>query len=349
MDHPINFVRTPGSFTGKAPTRYDKPGAPRRRCRCGAVISPYTKGAWCDLCSRTPDRKAHYTRAPKEHVMEPATIKASAAAKQLGVTGKELKQLERDGRIEPHTRGRGLFGHTFLADDVDRLQRELEGGRVVAEAARDLDPVREPEPEFQIDQVTPEPDDEPEADEPLECCGQKNEGDDCFGPGCARGDEPDAEGMDEGPTDAAESFEAYARRRGMEFAEHYGKHLMHVDLAREAAADFRTNIELAQDYARNALRVQEELEKAGARVEGIFAPPPYAVGFDLDRYDDEGDPEIRAMYLIRSALEGLDREAQIRVVRWATAKFGIDKPLPKPQVLDLSSDAAADAAHTSPV
>lgn len=345
MDHPINFVRTPGSFTGKAPQRYDK-GGERRRCRCGTVISPYTKGAWCTTCDRNPDRQAHYARAPKEIPVEPSKLKAKQAAERLGVTGKELKQLERDGRIEAHERGRGLFGSTYLEDDVDKLKLELEGERAVAEAARDLpEPTRDPEPEFQIDQVTPEPGAEPKADEPLECCGQKaSPTDDCFGPGCARGDEPDAE-----PTDTQESQEAYVRRRGMEFAEHYGKHLIHVDLAREAAADFRTNIELAQDYARNALRVQEELEKAGARVEGIFAPPPYAVGFDLDRYDDEGDPEIRAMYLIRSALEDLDREAQIRVVRWATAKFGIDKPLPKPQVLDLSSDAAADAAHTSPV
>lgn len=343
----------PGSIRGTAPKQYGS----GRRCRCGAKLTTYTKGEWCNVCIDNPDRKRHYTAAPKENIVEPETIKASVAAKQLGVTGKELKQLERDGRLTAHHVGRGLFGSTFLRDDVDRLKAELDADKdepSLAEAAEKVvheahdrnghpTPVAEPEPEFQIDQVTAEEDGP--SDEALPCCGNKDDGG-CFGPGCDRGDDPEGEPEPETePTNAAESFESYARRRGAEFAEHYGKHLVHVDLARVAAADFRSNLELAQDYARNALRVQEELEKAGVKVEGIFGAPPYAATFDLDRFEDL-DPEIRAMERVREALESLDRDAQIRVVRWALSKFGIDKPLPKPQVLDLSSDTATDAAPT---
>lgn len=38
------------------------------------------------------------------------------------------------------------------------------------------------------------------------------------------------------------------------------------------------------------------------------------------------DPEIEALYQIRAALQGIDRDAQLRVVTWALSRFGLDRP-----------------------
>lgn len=49
-------------------------------------------------------------------------------------------------------------------------------------------------------------------------------------------------------------------------------------------------------------------------------------GYGLPIY--EMDAEVRAMERLLSALLTLDRDAQVRAVRWVTARVGIDRPLP---------------------
>jgi hypothetical protein len=73
--------------------------------------------------------------------------------------------------------------------------------------------------------------------------------------------------------------------------------------------------------------VEAELGKLGVKVHMAEIQEP--VG--------EFDPEIAAMDIVREALLDLDRDAQIRVMRYVSSRYGIDRPAPEP-VSDPLSD-----------
>lgn len=100
--------------------------------------------------------------------------------------------------------------------------------------------------------------------------------------------------------------------------------MKHAERALGAYNGSLRNAELAAGAARD---VEAELGKLGVKMHMAEIQEP--VG--------EFDPEIAAMDIVREALLDLDRDAQIRVMRYVSSRYGIDRPAPEP-VSDPLSD-----------
>lgn len=269
--------------------------------------------------------------------MEPEKMTSKQAAEYLGVHVRDLKDLAAAGKIEILKPGRGLWGATYVAETVRSYKASLEPTEpptTVAEAAGALD--------IQIDQHT-----EPERVEfdgpaPEKCCGQDGACADCPGPDepqeCCGDPEncdrdcgtttlravPDPEPEDQ-PTDEAQSFEDYVQERMEQFGQHLAVHLQAIDRSANAQRVYLESMMHAKSSGTEAYRIMAELDRLGVKVGG---PEPMGQPVFLAVEDEKlpEDPEIAAMYQVRGALEELPRDAQLRVMQWAAARFGLDKP-----------------------
>lgn len=146
------------------------------------------------------------------------------------------------------------------------------------------------------------------ADEP--CC----EGEDTMSPTCCgRCDDPD-------PSARRCLIERAAKVHAKAISQHF-RSLEQMELA---LAAYNTAAGIAKESAASANEASEVLEELGVIV---------AVDLPMLTGETSMDPEIRAMYDVRDALDPLDRRAQIRVLTWASARFGLDRPA-EPRIVD---------------
>lgn len=102
---------------------------------------------------------------------------------------------------------------------------------------------------------------------------------------------------------------------------------LHAKIVRrhfDALVDMEAALAVYNEHACIAVETASEADEIAA---GLFdSGVQVAMGIPMLEAGNM-DPEIRAMYALRDALDPLDRGAQIRVMRWAAGRFGIDRPL----------------------
>lgn len=282
----------------------------------------YRKGDLCGLCEANPDRLIQEE--------EPAVFGDKWKSKQYPDGCPECPEGERFKRRHA---GRGMCA-THYQRDLKKKALEAAAGevpQVKIERLVDTGETRDAT-ESEIERGVASVLEDNEAprheeivgsdDEPLICCGKKNSVlDDCGGPECDYRDRFDdgtrpEPGDDDSQVDSSEHYhDALMRQHSEALAAHFDI----VARLEQTLAVYNELVDLGAQTSSAAKFSADRLREVGIGVE--LAPSLLPLGGDLD-------PEIRAMYGLRDSLEPLGRDAQIRVVRWATARFEIDRPLP---------------------
>lgn len=144
-------------------------------------------------------------------------------------------------------------------------------------------------------------------------------------PACCEGertDEPTCCGACDDPDPAAR--DSLIERAATVHAKAIMNHFRSLEQMELALAAYNTAADIAKESAASADEASDVLSDLGVIV---------AVDLPMLTGETSMDPEIRAMYDVRDALEPLDRRAQIRVLTWASSRFGLDRPA-EPRIVD---------------
>jgi len=347
---------TPGALAGKAPKSYGT----GRRCACGTKIMQYRKGDVCGLCEKNPERlqgalerqqeyavfgdkwkskeypdgcpecppgnrfmrrhagrglcSTHYQRALKDEKRGITTTAFTGNGTETveleDATGKVLiddsllpgEKIELDDEPsqiteelfvgEPHPGTVRLMQIVDTGVDYFATAAEIKAGIATRTLDHDLEPVYRSNPEGC-------PKDAHET-----CCFDPDE----CNPGQADEGQPE-------PGDDISYSEYLTRQHSDALAEHFDT----AARAEAALGVFNELTALAREQAQTIQAITNQLHAEGIHV--AVEPALLQGGY-------QPDAEVEAMERLRVALEPLDRDAQIRAVKWVTARFEIDRPLP---------------------
>lgn len=304
-----NFrAMTPGALNGTKPKNYGT----GRRCACGTKIMQYRKGDRCGLCEDNDELYARRVeQAQEEDVFGIGKWKSK-------VYPDGCRDCPEGGKFKYRHSARGLCAKHYQRAKVADMLPEIADPRMDGRLEREQAAAAQHQTgdEFQGDL-----DDEPVYTPNPEGCPRDAGETCCFDPDDCN---PDRDGTRPEPgEDPSPSYSEYLMRQHSDaLAEHFDT----AARAEQALGVFNELTSIAREQAQGIQAITNQLHAEGIHV--AVEPALLQGGY-------QPDAEVEAMELLRVALEPLDRDAQIRAVKWVTARFEIDRPLPASDAADI--------------